>query len=143
MNKLLCYRVIIVITLYLGFTFYNFTRKSVSFMLPHFASNTHSNSSASLNITKNDIGIIVSSQNLAYAMSKLFFGILSDVASCRVLFGSGLFLSGLLNIGFRKEIKIYNLYMLSFFIGLAQGPAWPTCAKILRNWMPKEQFGTW
>lgn len=112
-------------------------------MLPHFASNTFSNSSNSLNITKNDIGIIISSQNLAYGLSKFFFGILSDIASCRILFGSGLFLSGLMNIGFKKEIQIYNLYILSFLIGLAQGPAWPTCAKILKNWIPKGQFGTW
>jgi sugar phosphate permease len=42
-------------------------------------------------------------------MSKFLSGILSDLVSCRVLFGAGLFLSGLLNIGFKKEIKV-NLY---------------------------------
>lgn len=143
MNKLLCYRIGVIFTLYIGFAFYNLTRKSISFMLPHFNSNTHSNSSSSLNITKNDIGIIISSHNLAYAISKFIFGILSDVISCRILFGSGLFLSGLLNIGLQKEIKVYNLYTFSFLIGLTQGPAWPTCAKIVRNWLPKAQFGTW
>jgi sugar phosphate permease len=33
--------------------------------------------------------------------------------------------------------------LLSFVIGLAQGPAWPCCAKVLQNWLPKNQFGTW
>lgn len=112
-------------------------------MLPHFTSSTHSNSSNSVNITKSDIGIIISSQNLAYASSKFFFGILSDLVSCRILFGSGLFLSGIVNIGLKKEITVYNLYAFSFLIGLAQGPAWPSCAKILQNWLPKNQFGTW
>lgn len=28
-------------------------------------------------------------------------------------------------------------------IGLAQGPAWPCCGKLLQNWLPKSQFGTW
>jgi sugar phosphate permease len=33
--------------------------------------------------------------------------------------------------------------LLSFSIGLAQGPSWPCCAKILQNWLPKSQFATW
>ena len=53
--------------------------------------------------------MIISSQNLAYAISKFFGGILTDVASCRILFGAGLFLSGLLNLGFKKEIKVDSI----------------------------------
>lgn len=108
-------------------------------MVPHFGSNT----SNSINITKNDIGIIISSQNFAYAISKLFFGMLSDIASNRILFGSGLFISGLLNIGIKKDIDMLSLYFQSFLLGLAQGPAWPSAAKILQNWLPKSQFASW
>jgi sugar phosphate permease len=38
---------------------------------------------------------------------------------------------------------VHTLYLLSFSIGLAQGPSWPCCAKILQNWLPKSQFATW
>lgn len=139
MNKLLFYQIFFVITLYLGYTFYIFTRKSIIFLIPHF----NCNSTSSINITKYDIGIIISAQNFAYTISKLLFGLLSDISSNRILFGSGLFISGLLNIGVKKDIDIYNLYFQSFLIGLAQGPAWPSAAKILQQWLPPSQFATW
>ena len=113
MNKLLFYQISFLITLYLGYAFYVFTRKSIIFMVPHFSFN----SSNTLNVTKNDIGIIISSQNFAYAISKLFFGFLSDIASNRILFGSGLFISGLLNIGIKKEIDVnYTFFPLKYEI---------------------------
>lgn len=52
-------------------------------------------------------GFMISSQNTAYAVSKFIGGILSDVLSCRVLFGSGLFLSGILNVAYDKNIKVF------------------------------------
>lgn len=51
-------------------------------------------------------GITISSQNLAYAISKFIGGILSDVVSCRILFGSGLFLSGILNLNLNRNLKV-------------------------------------
>lgn len=112
MNKLLIYQIVTIIILYLGYGFFYYTRKSISFMLPHFSggsgisSNIISNASGSFNLTKNDIGIIISSQNVAYAISKFVSGVLSDVMSVRILFGSCLFLSGLLNVGFKKDIQV-------------------------------------
>jgi len=112
MNKLLIYQIVTIIILYLGYGFFYYTRKSISFMLPHFSggnsvgSNIVSNASGSFNLTKNDIGIIISSQNVAYAISKFVSGVLSDVMSVRILFGSCLFLSGLLNVGFKKDIQV-------------------------------------
>ncbi len=54
----------------------------------------------------NTLGITISSQNLAYAISKFIGGILSDVVSCRILFGSGLFLSGILNLNLNRNLKV-------------------------------------
>lgn len=136
--KLVIYQACLLFMLYLGYGFYYFTRKSVTFMMPHFDRNTTN----SITLTKNDIGIIISLQNLSYGLSKFAGGILSDLISCRILFGAGLFLSGLLNIGFKKDIQVYSIYLLSLLVGLVQGPAWPCCGKLLRNWLPKTQFGT-
>ncbi len=100
---------------------------------------------------------------MAYTISKFFGGILTDLLSCRILFGSGLILSGLLNVAFKKNspvsnlkalfslkkyvLKIhkqmYSIYSTSILLGLVQGPAWPCCAKILQNWLPKTSFATW
>jgi sugar phosphate permease len=81
--------------------------KSITFMLPHFNSTVTNR----LILTKNDIGIIISLQNIAYALSKFFAGVLSDLVSCRILFGAGLFISGLLNIGFKKEVKVKYIFI--------------------------------
>lgn len=35
------------------------------------------------------------------------------------------------------------MYYLSFLIGLAQGPAWPTIGKLLKAWMPSYQLASW
>mgnify|MGYP001810548534 CR=1 FL=1 len=115
MDKLAFYRACMLMVLFAGYFFYYITRRSINFMRPHFNNSTTS----SLNLTKYDIGIIISSQNLAYAISKFVGGILTDTTSSRVLFGSGLFLSGLLNIGFRKEIKVTIIFRgNSFFLHL-------------------------
>ena len=141
MNKLLIYQIATIIILYLGYGFFYYTRKSISFMLPHFSTSGHLNSTSSLILTKNDIGFIISSQNIAYAISKFLSGILSDILSIRILFGSCLFLSGLLNVGFKKDIEVLTIYYISFLIGLTQGPSWPCVSKLLQNWIPKAQFG--
>ena len=131
MNKLFLYQLSTIIFLYLGYGFYSFTRKSISYMMPHFM-----NGSSNLqNLTKNDIGqsiffsmilfffksqtelktlffkgIIISAQSIAYTLSKLLGGFLSDFLSCRIMFGCGLFLSGLLNISFKKDSNVKAFY---------------------------------
>ena len=45
-------------------------------------------------------GLIASSQNLAYAMSKFLGGIVSDAVSSKVLFTGGLALAGVFTAAF-------------------------------------------
>jgi sugar phosphate permease len=51
-TKLLFYQTSLLIMLYIGYGFYYYTRKSITFMMPHF----DRNSTNSINITKEDIG---------------------------------------------------------------------------------------
>lgn len=86
-------------------------------------------------------GLIASSQNIAYAISKFIGGVLSDRLSSRLLFTSGLLLSGLATLLFANSDSVLLYTILWFVNGLAQGFGWPACAKILRQWFSPTQFG--
>lgn len=88
-------------------------------------------------------GLIISSQNIAYAISKFVGGILSDKLSSKLLFGSGLLFSGLATIAFGLSTDSVFIFSLLWFCnGFAQGVGWPSCAKVLRHWFSPDQFGT-
>lgn len=89
------------------------------------------------------IGLIISSQNIAYAISKFLGGILSDRLSSRLLFGFGLLLSGTATIIFGLSTQSVTIFSVLWFCnGFAQGVGWPSCAKVLRHWYSPDQFGT-
>ncbi|KAH9366399.1 hypothetical protein HPB48_002675 [Haemaphysalis longicornis] len=67
------YQLSIFATMFLGYACYAYNRKCVSFALPELMEE---------GLTKEQAGIIVSSQNLAYAISKFMGGVLSDRLSC-------------------------------------------------------------
>ena len=80
---------------------------------------------------------------MAYAISKFLGGIASDNVSARLMFGSGLFFSGLVTVAFSQSDSVFLFTLMWFMNGFAQGAGWPACAKILRQWFSPLQFGTW
>lgn len=96
-----------------------------------------------MSLAKTKTGLIVSSQNMAYAISKFLGGILSDSCSSRLLFSSGLVLSGIATIAFAQSESVWLFTLLWFLNGFAQGVGWPACAKVLRQWFSPLSFGTW
>jgi len=94
-------------------------------------------------LSKDSLGLIASTQMLAYAFSKFSGAVLSDYLSARLMFSVGLALTGLTNLVFASSSSL-TLFVLSWFLnGLAQGAGWPACAKILKAWFPPSSFGTW
>lgn len=129
------YQLTIFTTMFLGYACYAYNRKSVSFALPELMEE---------GLRKDQAGLIISSQNLAYAISKFLGGVLSDQLSARMLFSTGLVLSGLATLLFGAASDSVLLFSGFWFLnGLAQGCGWPSCAKILRKWYSPSQFGTW
>lgn len=120
--------------MFIGYGFYAYNRKSVSFALPKLIE---------LGMQKSDAGLIISSQNIAYAISKFLGGILSDRISSRLLFSTGLILSGVATLAFSSCHSVTAFVALWFLNGFAQGCGWPACAKVLRQWFSPAQFGTW
>lgn len=98
MNSFLTLQILIYITLYIGYGLYYMNRKAVVQMAPFIVSST--------NLTKDDIGLLITTQNLAYTFGKFFSGFMADMFSCRILFGSGLILTSLVNMCFYKSLKV-------------------------------------
>lgn len=123
----------IFLTLFIGYAFYAYNRKSVSLVLPKLIEE---------GFDKSELGSIISSQNVAYAISKFVGGILSDKFSAKLLFSSGLIVSGLTTLVFANSSSAAVFSFLWFLNGLAQGCGWPACAKLLKKWFTPKHFGT-
>lgn len=83
---------------------------------------------------KRTTGLIASSQNLAYAISKFLGGILSDRISSKLLFSTGLVVSGVATLAFSSAPNSATIFAALWFLnGFAQGCGWPACAKVLRQ----------
>ncbi|KAM4646178.1 glucose-6-phosphate exchanger SLC37A4 [Amazona ochrocephala] len=129
------YRAVIFAAMFAGYTLYYFNRKTFSFVMPAVM--------AEVPLGKDELGLITSSQSAAYAISKFVSGVLSDRASARWLFSSGLLMVGLVNVVFSWSSTVTAFAGLWFLNGLAQGLGWPPCGKVLRKWFEPSQFGTW
>lgn len=113
---------------------FGYNRKGVSFAIPSLLAEGMAN---------DQVGLILSSQNLAYAISKFLGGIISDKLSSRILFSAGLLMSGLAAALFPLMDSVPMFTLVWFFNGLAQGVGWPAIAKLLKNWFDPSELGTW
>ncbi|KAM9456339.1 glucose-6-phosphate exchanger SLC37A4b isoform 1-T2 [Clarias gariepinus] len=129
------YRMVIFASMFMGYLLYYFNRKTFSFLMPSVM--------AEIELDKEELGLITSSQTLAYAISKFISGVLSDQISARWLFSSGLLIVGGINVLFAQSSSVTAFTFLWFVNGLGQGFGWPPCGKVLRKWFEPSQFGTW
>lgn len=120
--------------IFFGYAMFAYNRKGVSFAIPKLLEE---------GLGSEELGLILSSQNLAYAISKFLGGIISDRLSSRILFSIGLLISGLAAVIF-SLVDSVPLFTLAWFLnGLAQGLGWPAIAKLLKNWFKPSELGTW
>lgn len=120
--------------IFFGYAMFGYNRKGVSFVIPKLIEE---------GLENEQVGLILSSQNLAYAISKFLGGIISDKLSSRILFSVGLLASGLAAVLF-SLVDSVTLFTLAWFVnGLAQGVGWPAIAKLLKNWFDPAELGTW
>ncbi|XP_061904333.1 glucose-6-phosphate exchanger SLC37A4-like [Entelurus aequoreus] len=129
------YRGTIFCCMFIGYMLYFFNRKTFSFVMPAVMDE--------ISLDKDDLGLITSSQTMAYAISKFISGVLSDQISARWLFSIGLFVVGGINVVFSWSSTVNMFAVLWFVNGLGQGCGWPPCGKVLRKWFEPSQFGTW
>lgn len=95
-----------------------------------------------IGMTETDYGSIITNYALAYGISKLFGGVLSDVMSNRLLFVGGMFLSAICNLIISRSRSVTVIGSLWFVNGLLQGVGFPALGKILLKNFPKEMIGS-
>lgn len=111
--------------MFLGYTLYILTRKSLSFNIPNIKMHE--------NVKSEEIGTLTSALALGYAVGKFVCGVMVDFGSPKQLFSLGLCICGLINVSFSYFSSMKTLVFLSFANGLFQGFGWPSCAKLLKR----------
>lgn len=125
----------ILYSIFLGYAFYYFTRKSFVFAMPGLM--------AELHYDKTQLGLLGSIFSIAYGISKFGSGILSDVSSPRYFMAIGLLFTGICNILFGLSS---SLFFFAFFWGLNgwfQGFGAPPCIRFLTQWYSHSERGAW
>ncbi|KAL8624075.1 hypothetical protein ACOMHN_019497 [Nucella lapillus] len=123
------------ICLYMGYMVITYIRKSVSFASPAMMS--------AENISKSQLGLILSSQMLGYTFGKVMGGVVVDIYSPHLTFTLTLLSAALTVFAFTAFNTVPMFTFCWFLNGLAQGPSWPACARLIKKLFPAHQFGTW
>lgn len=129
------WRMRIFYSMFLGYVFYYFTRKSFVFAMPAIMEQLH--------FDKGQLGLIGTIFSLTYGISKFFSGVISDQSNPRYFMALGLILTGIFNIFFGFSS---SLFLCAIFWGLNawfQGFGWPPCVKLLSYWYSHSERGSW
>jgi OPA family sugar phosphate sensor protein UhpC-like MFS transporter len=122
-------------SIFLGYIFYYFTRKSFTFAAPALVQE--------LGFEKTDIGLLVSIFAIAYGISKFVCGIIGDRSNPRYFMACGLIMTGILNICFGLSNSLFFFIVFWALNGVLQGCGWPPCARLLTYWYSPLKRGTW
>ena len=129
------WRWIIFASLFVGWSFYYFSRKALPSSMPALIKHG--------GFSKDDIGMIASSFAASYGFSKFFGTFILDYIGARVMFSIGLGLSGICCVLFPLTNNVFICSTIWLIFGIAQGFGWNPCAKLLKEWYTPSQMGTW
>lgn len=129
------WRLRIFYSMYFGYVFYYFSRKSFTFAAAAMK--------RELGMDEVSIGIIGTVFALAYGVSKFTCGVISDRSNPRFFMGIGLFMTGICNLlfGFSSSLTMFILFW--GLNGWFQGTGWPPSARLLTHWYSQSERGTW
>jgi OPA family sugar phosphate sensor protein UhpC-like MFS transporter len=129
------WRIRILYSMFIGYAFYYFTRKSFTFAMPGLIEDLH--------FDKGQLGLLGSILYITYGFSKFASGILSDSSNPRYFMAFGLIMTGVCNIlfGFSSSFLLFALFW--GLNGWFQGFGWPPCARFLTHWYSQNERGSW
>jgi len=122
-------------SIFIGYTFYYFTRKSLTFAMPAL--------SRDLGFDKSELGILLSVLSISYGISKFVSGISGDRSNARYFMATGLVITGILNICFGFASSLWLFAILWGLNGWFQGFGFAPAARILTHWYSKKERGFW
>lgn len=125
----------ILLTIWLGYALFYFTRKGFNAVVPEIL--------ATGVMTRTDIGLLATLFYMTYGLSKFLSGIVSDRSNARYFMGIGLIATGVINIlfGFSTSLWAFaSLWVLNAFF-----QAWgsPVCARLLTTSYSRTERGGW
>lgn len=129
------WRIRIFYTMYIGYVFYYFTRKSFTFVMPFLMDD--------LGFDESQLGFLGTVLAISYGISKFTSSILSDKSNPRYFMSIGLILTGIMNIAFGLSSSLLFFAIFWGLNGWFQGCGWPPCARLLTHWYSQSERGTW
>lgn len=129
------WRIRILYSMFIGYAFYYFTRKSFTFAMPGLSEDLH--------FDKGQLGLLGSILYITYGISKFASGILSDKSNPRFFMAFGLIMTGVLNILFGLSSTFWLFAVFWGLNGWFQGFGWPPCARFLTHWYSQNERGSW
>ena len=125
----------ILVTIWLGYALFYFTRKSFNAAAPEIL--------ASGVMARTDIGLLATLFYITYGLSKFFSGIVSDRSNARYFMGVGLIATGVVNILFGFSTSLWAFALLWALNAFFQGWGAPVCARLLTAWYSRNERGGW
>ncbi|HEM6681555.1 TPA: MFS transporter family glucose-6-phosphate receptor UhpC [Citrobacter koseri] len=125
----------ILLTIWLGYALFYFTRKSFNAAVPEIL--------VSGVLTRSDIGLLATLFYITYGLSKFVSGIVSDRSNARYFMGIGLIATGVVNILFGFSTSLWAFALLWALNAFFQGWGAPVCARLLTSWYSRNERGGW
>jgi len=129
------WRMRILYSMFVGYAFYYFTRKSFTFAMPDIM--------MELGFDKGQLGLLGSVFSITYGVSKFASGVMSDRCNPRYFMAFGLMLTGVWNILFGFSSSLFLFVLFWGLNGWFQGWGWPPCARFLTQWYSQSERGSW
>ncbi|MCE5293072.1 MAG: MFS transporter [Chlamydiales bacterium] len=129
------WRIRVFYSMFVGYAFYYFTRKSFTFAMPTLIQD--------LGLDKSDLGILGSIMAITYGLSKFVNGIIGDRSNPRYFMAVGLIFTGIFNIFFGCSSTLLFFAVFWGLNGWFQGFGWPGCARLLTHWYSQSERGRW
>ncbi len=125
----------LLLSLYLGYAVFYFTRKSFNAAVPDMLDSGM--------LARTDIGLLATLFYVTYGLSKFVSGIVSDDSNPRYFMGVGLMATGVVNILFGLSSTLWLFVVLWVINAFFQGWGWPPCSKLLTTWYSRSERGSW
>lgn len=129
------WRIRIFYSMFVGYAFYYFTRKSFTFAMPGLIQE--------LGFQKSELGFLSTILYLTYGLSKFASGVLSDRSNPRYFMSIGLIITGVCNILFGLSSSLFLFALFWGLNGWFQGWGWPPVARLLTHWYSHKERGSW
>ena len=121
--------------IFFGYAGFYIVRKNFSMAIPELAL---------LGFDQSELSIVLAMNAVAYALSKILMGSVSDRSNARVFLPLGLVLAALSMMCMivpvtlpgpeHKRLDSFFMAVLNFLVGWCNGMGWPPCCRVMTHW---------